>query len=166
MLRNPVSRALSQYVMTHGFSKIPEFKLSSESFHAFCEDVIKCITNVQLRSRSCRHRWILRVGLYAQYVRRWLSVFPVKNLLFVQFEDYVKNPLETINRQVLPFLELPPFVHHSLAAQVSQLEVRNKAKTKLKMAPKTHAMLTSFYAPHNDELRTIFAQYNINMSLW
>ena len=47
----------------------------------------------------------LRIGMYSEYLEDWMSVFPMKQLMVVKFEDYVRNRTEVLE-EIFHFLGL------------------------------------------------------------
>ena len=62
------------------------------------------VDNVQVR---------LRIGMYYPFIADWLRVFPVEQVMFIRYEDYITSPSEIINN-VCKFLGIRKFVFSSL----------------------------------------------------
>jgi len=93
IFRNPVDRAYSNYwhsVRTGGesFSFEKAVKLESE------------------RIKENIFRGYLKRSIYIEQVERYLKFFDIKNMHFILFEEFVKNPTE-IMRKLFEFLEAP-----------------------------------------------------------
>ena len=96
----------------------------------------------------------LRVGIYDIYLRDWLKVFDRHNFLFIKFEDYAKEPVEYIERYVLPFLGLPSYQNTS--RQILQKSgISNKSGHRITMLPETKVLLDKFYAQTNRNLANL-----------
>ena len=89
LLRNPVTRAFSHYMMskkrlyeTHSFEEaiqLEEERIKKDYFHK-------------------SHFSYLTRGYYTEQIKRYLKYFPKENMMFIRFEeDFVKNREKTIN---------------------------------------------------------------------
>ncbi|XP_033100390.1 heparan sulfate glucosamine 3-O-sulfotransferase 6-like [Anneissia japonica] len=98
VVRNPVTRAISDYVqtMSKGYRNLKDF-----------EDLLY-ESNGKLASE-----WgVIRIGMYAKHMRNWLKVFPLEQFLFVSGENLIKNPHEELGR-VQTFLGLDVVIDES-----------------------------------------------------
>ena len=79
------------------------------------------ITNATTSPCHAYFQWVnnsaarLRVGLYERFIAEWLEVFPREQMLFVQFEEYIADPLAIIQERIYPFLGLPKLTGKDLA---------------------------------------------------
>ena len=152
MMRDPSERALSHYLMDIKYGVL-QGGGTAQDFHEFCERLIDCV-NVRGRRKddeirtSCRGDWILSNGIYHAFIKRWLSVYPRENMLFVKFEDYIRQPSLLLQRQVVPFLDIDD-LSQSDVYQIDNHWVNNQATTKVTMFKRTKQMLDDFYRPHN-----------------
>lgn len=99
MLRNPVNRAYSHYWMSfrRGFE--------TESF----EDSF-LLENKRLQEggdHAIWHQSYFERGLYAKQIKRYLEYYPINNIHFVLFEDFVKD-IAVAMKEILAFLEVDP----------------------------------------------------------
>ena len=100
----------------------------------------------------------MRIGMYHIFLEDWLDAFPRANILFINFEDYVKNSKTFIETYVLPHLDLDAYaveqeVLKAIDEKVSHVKNRNKIKPSIdSMWPETKALLKEFYRPHNEKL--------------
>lgn len=186
MLREPAERLLSSYTY---FELDDENKKTQEEFERRALGQIKswsrCVRALPVR--NCMYGypspsqldpplgqfWAttshdqLRYGLYHLYLEEWFKVFPRNQFLILRFEDYIKSPIETINKQVLPFLGLEPYYRKTL----EMLEVWEKQKKVYNskssfaqdMLPSTRRALHNFYKPYN---RKLAALLNDTRYLW
>ena len=78
ILRDPVVRAISDYV---------QLKHRHEHYSTFDEFI----------SRSNYTRWTpIRIGCYANYLRRWLNYVPLARIHFVDGENLIHRPWEEL----------------------------------------------------------------------
>ncbi len=87
ILRHPVDRAYSQWLhlLQEGFETVDDF----ESAWNLERD---------RKEKGWRSAWLYRErGFYASQLERWLSYYPREQLLVVFYEDWLNNPLDTLN---------------------------------------------------------------------
>ena len=97
----------------------------------------------------------MRIGIYHVFIEDWLNAFPRENILFVRFEDYVKDPGQYVNTFVLPHLQIGEFSSSNSVGEDSMARVKNKNRKKPHiddMLPETMQLLKAFYKPHNERL--------------
>ena len=108
----------------------------------------------------------LRVGLYEHFITDWLKVFPRKQMLFIRFEDYVRDTLNVIQNQIYPFLDIPKLPENIAADIEKKLRKHkgtNRASKELNVTQETKDMLHRFYYPYNVKLRDLLKD---NKWLW
>ena len=79
-------------------------------------------------------------------------------MLFLRFEDFIKEPVAYVNTIVLPFLGLEPFSNYSLSKINEQLykKMKNRRKSKREqMRNDTRMLLSSFYKTFNRKLTNL-----------
>jgi len=89
MLRNPVERAYSHYLMDKrlGYVKASfEDIITQRSTHKF---------------QDLYYQQYVEVGLYADQVQRYLDSFGEKQVQIVLFEDFIKDPLTVFQKMCL-----------------------------------------------------------------
>ncbi len=97
LLRNPVDRAYSQYLM----NKRRGFEDKSFEEAVLMEEDRKKID----KSHEKRYSYIER-GLYSIQIKRFLRIFPKKNMFFIIFEtEFLEKRKETI-KSIFQFLEV------------------------------------------------------------
>ena len=145
MLRDPIDRAYSNYKMWMRAGKKPI------SF----EDAI------DEKSSSVDVNFVIKAGIYVNYLKQWLSYFPQDQFLIVRFEDFVLNPDATVN-QVFRFIGLPEFHHTSFpVAYVGSHNANYPINRIGDITPKTRKKLQEFYRPYNQELEELLGmQFN------
>jgi hypothetical protein len=121
LLRNPVDRAISQYVHNLSLGLEPlefEVALALES-DRIAPDLTRMQRdgNLPLTPAVARYSYVER-GLYAKQLRRWLEWFPLEQILLIRSEDFYADTA-TVFAQVLQFLRLPdwrPSEFHNFSA--------------------------------------------------
>lgn len=89
ILRNPVHRAFSHWVMNYTFFRERDL---------FSEKIKK-----KSKNKFWRINPIIDCGLYYNQIKRYMDVFPRKNVLILYFYDLKKNP-ERVMRKIFKFL--------------------------------------------------------------
>jgi hypothetical protein len=145
-LRDPVDRAHSQY---HYFRR-----RGSEPAESFEE----ALANESERLRGEEeheiadphfHSWRVfrwgyhRTSRYAEHLERWLKVFPREQLLFLKFEDVIRDPQSALD-QIYEHIRLPPYRHEALPVL--------NAGAYEQLSEQTRARLNDYFAPHNRRL--------------
>lgn len=97
LLRDPVARAYSQWVMEHEKGK------ETRGF------VAALIHELKSRRRQPYHpvRSFLARGIYSQQLRRYFDLFPKNNILTLRHNDLLASPRSTLLR-IYEFLEIEP----------------------------------------------------------
>lgn len=98
ILRNPVERAYSNYIM--------EFRRKGEYLPftmALLAEPVRRLFSAPLQNRS--YSYIDR-GFYSKSIKRIMTIFPREQLLFLKTEDLLLNHESTLNR-IFEFLEVP-----------------------------------------------------------
>ena len=128
LLRNPIDRAFSQYHMqTKGDDGVP-FEHAIDPEHPdYLED----------------KRHYLERGCYARYAKRWLTLFPREQMLFLHFENFLADPLSGM-KSVFDFLGLEEVYPSDLTPRV--------VGSYSKMLPETRARLNEHFREPNAEL--------------
>lgn len=85
MLRNPVERAFSHYLMDYRLGLI------SESF----EVIIK--KQSKHKNAHLFYQQYIEVSEYAKQIKRYLEVFPKDNICFIDYEDFKNDTVEIVH---------------------------------------------------------------------
>ena len=93
MLRNPIERAFSHYLMDYRLGLI------SDSF----ENIIA--KKSKHKNAHLFYQQYIEVSKYAKQIQRYLDFFEKDNILFIDYEDFKNNLLETVD-QVYNFLKI------------------------------------------------------------
>ena len=89
MLRNPIDRAFSHYLMDYRLG------LVSESF----EDIVKKKSNH--KCANLFYQQYIQVGEYSNQLKRYLNVFNSENILLIDYEDFKKDVAGVVNKTYL-----------------------------------------------------------------
>ncbi len=125
IMRDPVKRMISDYTMLVRQGKE---KLSFE--HA-----------IKNKSRFDRY---YSAGMYSKHIKRWLSVFPADQFLFLISDDLYKNPADEVNR-VFKFLGVEEYT-------LPEYPICHVGGKKPEISPELLASLYAFYEPYTREL--------------
>lgn len=93
MLRNPVERAYSQYIMNIRLGKTLETDFIRE---------VKEDNEQQIRGWGANHQY-LYIGKYYKQLKRYFDEFPADQILICWYEEYRRDP-ETVLRTIYRFL--------------------------------------------------------------
>ena len=88
ILRNPVERAWSQYLMNLRQAKTTEMNFLKEVFSDH---------EAAKQGWGVNHQY-LNLGLYYEQVKRYLDLFPESQFCFLLYEDFIKNPQDVMKR--------------------------------------------------------------------
>lgn len=164
LLRDPVKRAFSSWNMYRDFKSrkngIPKSILEnknsnlykelyeSKDFPSFEESIKSELKKLKEKSELSEPSFIRR-GIYFNQVNSLFKLFPKSNILFLDFEDFVKDYSKILN-EVLHFLEIEHF-------EWSQFKLKeyNKRNYISKISEESEEMLKMFYEPHNLKLFNI-----------
>jgi len=93
LLRNPIDRAYSHYLMDYRSGYIDE-------------DFDKVVENVNWRTmHPLRYRQVIDLGFYSEQVERYLRIFSKRNVKIVLFDDLVEKS-NSVMSQLADFLEI------------------------------------------------------------
>lgn len=96
VFRDPVTRAISDYAQL--VSRNPDAKPFEE------------LVYVNNRTRIIDTSWtIVKIGVYAQHLTRWLEYFPLRQIHFVSGENLIKNPANEM-KLIQEFLGLEQYI--------------------------------------------------------
>jgi hypothetical protein len=86
MLRNPIDRAFSHYLMDYRLG------LVSESF----EDIVKKKSNHKYANLF--YQQYVKVSEYTAQIKRYLDCFSAENILVIDYEDFKEDVLEVVSK--------------------------------------------------------------------
>ena len=156
MMRNPVERTISQYrtQVRHGRQNLSleeglerEHRLFEKEFQQFLEndDLQRDVdTKISLIARS----------RYSEALERWLEYFDKSHFLFLNSDEYFKNPLNEYNR-VLNFLELPSETPNVTGKRGI---VPPGAYKNIQLNDKTREELKNYFEPWNNKLFNLIGE--------
>jgi len=118
MLRDPVKRSFSHYLMRVGGGQTLSFS-----------DIIKLSLNAS--SQDYYTSIIVNGGFYADQVKRYLDIFGHSKVKIIIFEEFIKNPKKIVN-ELLEFLEVNSKVPDNISTIHNEFTVpRGKTITSL-----------------------------------
>lgn len=145
MLRNPVDRAYSHFMMQKKRKIEPlsfEDAIKVESARISKEEN-KLLINPEYNSIIHQQRSYIARGNYYYQLKRWLEFFPIEQFLFIKSETFFDNPSNQLPK-IFSFLNIK---HETLI----NLTPQNVNEYKL-MEPKTRVYLNSYFTSANQEL--------------
>jgi len=147
ILRNPVTRAISQYYMN--LKLIKEHRTLEVAMTSELE-ILKGIADpTQVSEKYWRtEKGYLWFGLYFYFLEKWMALFPREQFLILRSEDLYHQTDKTM-KQVYKFLEIPDY---SLSAY-SKVNSASYSKTSNDL----HQKLCNFFQPHNQKLEDYLA---------
>ena len=89
MLRNPIDRAFSHYLMDYRLG------LVSESF----EDIVK--KKSSHKYANLFYQQYIKLGEYTSQLKRYFNVFNSENILLIDYEDFKKDVVGVVNKTYL-----------------------------------------------------------------
>jgi hypothetical protein len=127
VLRNPVTRAISEYVQGQwrkkrfiDSSNFPHTISNQTKRSTVSTSTFKKLTDSQrfeqmlydkrFKNRTIKSNWaVVRNGIYIQHLKQWLKHFPRENFLFINGEQLIKEPSVELNKLQL-FLNLKQMI--------------------------------------------------------
>ncbi len=149
LLRNPVSRAYSQYY--HAIELGHETFSFEESIQCEQERTAreheKILADEYYYSQAYKHLSYLSRGIYVDQLQAWMSLFPREQFLILKSEDLYADPAAIVN-QVLAFLNLPQV--ETQASKSEYKQYNNNAYPKMDAGLRKR--LVEYFEPHNARL--------------
>jgi len=144
LLRNPVTRAISDYQM------MCNNNLEKKAFSSVIDEAIEILQNQKYIDiveclRGVEHnplRYVYR-GIYVHNVSQWIKHFPDNYIIF-NSEQLFSAPLQVVNK-IFAWLDVENNI------QVD-LKISRKGEYTLDIEEETIDKLYEFYRPYNDEL--------------
>ena len=138
LLRNPVDRAISQY---HQWLRLNwENRSLEEAIESDLEKLTKAPEKVNYWMKELNY---LARGVYVEFFKEWMSLFPREQFLILKSEDFYANP-EVSVQEVLKFLDLPEY-------QLSEYRNYNVGKYS-QIDPSMRKNLNDYFRVHNQRL--------------
>ena len=150
MMRNPVDRTFSHYrrqvrrgrqTLSFEDALENELKIFDEEFERFENDENLSEDIAPTASYLARSR-------YVEAIERWLKFFPKKQFLFINSDEYFKDPVKEYNR-ILEFLNLPP--HHPTIKGQRGISPPNLYKN-IQLKSETKKFLIDYFKSWNEKL--------------
>lgn len=146
IMRDPVEREFSRYRFHYQLQSRKRFNeknQNAEGFHRY----------VTQRLNATDHPW--PTSLYSEYVEMALQLFKRENLLFIQFETFIEDPMTCLEEKLLPFLGLNEYklaTRKRIVKELKQGDHSNVSKLKYSMFNKTKILLMKYFSQHNRKL--------------
>ena len=172
LIRDPVSRAYSQFYDMHGpFSKWPqEMKQNAPLyFHKYTTLAVNDFHNCLSQNKSdyeCAHgvttgrkelnTWV-GLGVYYVHILKWMQFFPRDNFLFIRTNELSKDTQGVLNR-VMAFLGLDTSSESTanlLFSKEKNVRQGFLNQNRFDMLAETKSLLEAFYSPYNAKLADI-----------
>ncbi|MDJ0555732.1 MAG: tetratricopeptide repeat protein [Microcoleaceae cyanobacterium MO_207.B10] len=142
ILRNPIDRTFSQY---HHWIRL---NWDDRSFEDAVNSELEILRKNPEKPEGDKNYWqqpcnYIGRGIYIEFLKKWLAVFPREQLLILKGEDLYQKPVETM-KEVFEFLGLPEH-------QLSEYRKLNSGY----YSPISDAMrqkLSKYFQPHNQRL--------------
>lgn len=164
ILREPVSRAISNYVMnkyrkTKRFPSLPTFDVEVDKGIRYLQ---KCGLQTSADWRRCwqmdslEMKNIVPRGIYVFQLQRWLEEFSLKQFFIVTTHDLFADPRGMLHR-IETFLRIP---HHNFSEELLEKHYNTAPKKSVNdsFASNTLQRLRKFYAPFNDQLEDVLGR--------
>lgn len=150
LLRNPVERTFSHYVMNfnNGDQNLEtlsfEESIEKESIRTKGE-YEKMVMDENYYSWKYYDYAYLNQGIYIEKIKNWIKIFPKEQLLVIQSEKLFTDTASTFEK-ILKFLELPKWI----PTEFKKFKPGNYRNRQLNQ--KIREKLSEFFEPHNQEL--------------
>jgi hypothetical protein len=148
VLRNPIERAYSHYVLerARGDEALDFVAAIEAEAERLAGEEARLVSEAGYVSEAHKHASYLARGDYAPQLERWLARFPRERLLVIRSEDLYERTAETFAR-VTSFLGIPPGAPRSF-------EVHNRLSGP-PLDPAVRARLSRHFAPRNARLAAL-----------
>lgn len=145
-LRNPVERAYSHYqhMRRHPLPERSDFATAIERDLEWHRQGLMLTpeNHRKLASRLIKRSYVQR-GHYAEQIEHWLRFFPRKQFLFLNFDQWIRDPADSLNR-IVRFAGLP---EHDFSPRRANSGHYTRA-----MPRQCRELLTEHYRSHNRRL--------------
>ncbi|XP_055339627.1 heparan sulfate glucosamine 3-O-sulfotransferase 1-like isoform X2 [Paramacrobiotus metropolitanus] len=154
VVKNPVTRVISDYTQTLS-NRIKKGK----NYLSFEDSVLREDGSVDVSYKP------IRVSLYYKHLTAWLRVFPREQILIVDGDTLIANPIEEL-RRVEAFLRLPAeiraeqfhynttkgfyCIRDTVNPYADKCLSHTKGRKHPEVAPEVVDKLTHFFRPYND----------------
>ncbi|MDY7003539.1 MAG: tetratricopeptide repeat protein [Cyanobacteriota bacterium] len=141
ILRNPVDRAISHYY--HEVRTKRENKSLSEAIFSQLERLQKTPESALQEAYWNYVSRYISYGVYVEFIKKWMAIFPRKQFLILRSEDFYQNPA-TIMEKVFNFLDLPKY-------QLKNYQKLNSGSYPT-VPQSIHESLSNYFQPYNQKL--------------
>jgi Sulfotransferase domain len=150
LLRNPVSRAYSQYhhAVELGFERLSFEEAIQVEEERTAKEREKILQDELYYSEEYKHRSYLSKGIYVEQLQAWMDLFPREQFLIIKSEEFYADPAATF-KQVLSFLNLPEAEVEMGKKEFKQYNTNTYSS---KIDPVVRARLIEYFEPHNARL--------------
>ena len=150
LLRNPVSRAYSQYhhAVELGHETLSFAEAIQDEEERTAREQEKIRQDPDYYSEEFKHRSYLTKGIYVDQLLMWMTLFPRKQFLILKSEDFYADSAATF-KKVLTFLNLPAV---ELEQEKQAYKLYNNNIYSSKMEPAMRKRLVEYFKPHNARL--------------
>jgi hypothetical protein len=150
MLRNPVSRAISQYFksLKSGVETLPMEEAMRTEEVRLKDEYDAMIADPSYQSRHYQSLSYKARGIYYPQVKRCLDLFGREQVLVLKSEDMLSDKARSVLREVFSFLEVDEdFV-------IPDMEPKNVGKSRYTsdVPAEVTEYLSEFFKPHNKQL--------------
>jgi tetratricopeptide (TPR) repeat protein len=153
IIRNPIDRAFSQY--NHWL----RLRWENRSFEAAIKSEIEMLAKNPENPVGDKKYWnqtgnYLGRGIYLEFIKKWLEIFPREQLLILRGEDLYQEPSLTM-KEVFEFLGLP----ENEGGEYRKLNSGSYSPISESM----RHLLNDYFKPHNQELEAYLGmEFNWN----
>jgi hypothetical protein len=183
VLRNPIVRAISEYVQSQTKKKrfasrsllesdAVRFATDSKRFQSMLYE--ERVDSNQTLKRTIRSEWpIIRNGLYYQHIKQWLKYFPIEQFVFINGEQLIKEPSAELDK-LQEFLNLKKVIRKEhfvndkrkgfpcIIKPLDSTQIKCLSEEKGRKHPIIDNFilndLQNFYQPHNTKLFELIQQ--------
>ncbi|ERT04909.1 sulfotransferase domain protein [Lyngbya aestuarii BL J] len=139
VLRNPIERAISHYYQWVNMNW--EFRSLEEAMISEIEQL--SVANVSYWNQP--NSYIAR-GVYVEFLKKWLEIFPREQILIISSEKFYSNPAITL-KHIFNFLDLPNY-------SLSNYKKYN-ARSYPSLDQSMRNLLGSYFQVYNQELEDV-----------
>jgi len=158
LLRNPVTRAVSQYEHERSGGREPmtiDDAIAAEADRVG-RDLARLAIDPMYNARDLQRYSYLTRGRYAEQLERWFEKFDRSRVLVVRSEDMYDDPAK-VYAEILDFLGLRRWQPRQFVNQ-SYLTRPDATSTPVEVSDETRAWLRDYFRPHNVRLKELLGR--------
>ena len=173
LLRNPVHRIVSHYVMNRMANKSMNISIDEFVSSELKRYNVKAI-QPQMRIKNVPGDWskqrcmpqlentnVIYFGLYYVQLMNWLCNFPAENIMIMQSEEFYHYPT-TVVSQVLQFIQLTSLSKENITISTAVYNKGNYDKFDTRISDKLLKELRNLYQPFNEALFELLSWENVD----